>query len=422
MEAQPLRCSVVVDSRNMHGQGRKLFGRPHHVTVGGIRTGLRNLGFDVEDVHIGIATRTSTPNPSQRLARMRDENIERAATWRADGARVIEGMLAERRGDVEEKQVDVLCALGIAELAVRKDPSTLVLLSEDMDLLPACQLATKWGARAVTVAPRRVHERDGEHGWALLSPSDLAVTLGYSDPDRMVRLRRRAAEMLAQPSGRTLRHRVIGWDAKAQIARVESNAGVIGQWAIGTRPEHGSKHDLHVVGAVAQARDLSAMPLMSLSETPAVDLHAVQRGVVSYWSRQDSIVVALDAGGTQGVSVPAGEPLLPGQPLLLLRTGRTTTYVGPLGDPVAPDSWPLRHLVGSGIVTGHTSTGHLLLNLCATDSQAEVLIPQTLSHQVRDPIPGAHVRLMLVGQHQSGRPMCHPLSSGLTQPTSSSTA
>ena len=83
---------------------------------------------------------------------------------------------------------------------------------------------------------------------------------------------------------------------------------------------------------------------------------------------------------------------------------------------------PLRHLVGSGIVTGHTSTGHLLLNLCATDSQAEVLIPQTLSHQVRDPIPGAHVRLMLVGQHQSGRPMCHPLSSGLTQPTSSSTA
>lgn len=142
------------------------------------------------------------------------------------------------------------------------------------------------------------------------------------------------------------------------------------------------------------------------------------RGVVSYWSRQDSIVVALDGGVTQGVSVPVGEPLLPGQPLLLLRTGKTTTYVGPLGVPVAPESWPLGDLVCSGIATGRTSQGHLLLDLCATDSQVEVLIPKSLAPQVRGPVPGAHVRLMLVGEHQSGRPMCHPLSSGLTQPTS----
>lgn len=253
-------CSVVVDSRNMHGQGRKVFGRAHHVTVGGIRNGLANLGFVVEDVHIGIATRTSTPNPSEQLARMRDENIERAATWTADGARVIEGMLAERRGDVEEKQVDVLCALGIAELAVRRDPPTLVLLSEDMDLLPACQLAAKWGAHAITVAPRRVHEREGEHGWALLSPADLAVTLGYSNPERMVRLRRRAAEVLTQPADQTLRYRVIGWDARTQVARVESNAGVIGHWATGTKPFHGHKYDLHVVGATAQPQDVARCP------------------------------------------------------------------------------------------------------------------------------------------------------------------
>ncbi|WP_163592734.1 hypothetical protein, partial [Klebsiella pneumoniae] len=84
---------------------------------------------------VGIATRTSTKSPGTWLIENLDRNIRYRDRLTADGAFVLEGLLVERGTKPEEKQVDVLCEIAVADIADRilrgtSNAKCIVVLSE----------------------------------------------------------------------------------------------------------------------------------------------------------------------------------------------------------------------------------------------------------------------------------------------------
>ena len=139
-------CAVVVDSRNLVGQAARLFGIPSNFTLNGLRQALAGFGLEPIEVRVGMATRVLQDKCSNHVTRMCEKNQTQASRLTADGAKVLHGYLAERGGDVEEKQVDVLCAVAVADLAERivvgaSQARCIVCISEDMDLMPAYDFA-----------------------------------------------------------------------------------------------------------------------------------------------------------------------------------------------------------------------------------------------------------------------------------------
>jgi hypothetical protein len=150
-------CAVVVDSRNVRGQSRKTFGHSRETEVSGIGAALYDYGLTPVEVQVGIATRTSTKSPSGRLQDAIGRNVRYRDRMTKKGARVLEGHLVERKGELEEKQVDVLCAIAVADIADRIGTHScqaqcIVVLSEDMDLIPAYEFATARGVPVVRAA------------------------------------------------------------------------------------------------------------------------------------------------------------------------------------------------------------------------------------------------------------------------------
>lgn len=190
-----------------------------------------SLGFDVQDIFMGTATKVVGGAPSEALVQTSQINIQRAEKWRGEGATILEGILAERRGAIEEKQVDVLCALKVVELAVIRGNSpnlhTIFILTEDMDLDPAANLATEWHAKVIRVAPGNIHQRrDNKSGWMLITRKDFYTLCAFpGTPEAATKLRRSLVRTITD-CVEPRRYSFLRYEGQPKYAVLRSNQGL----------------------------------------------------------------------------------------------------------------------------------------------------------------------------------------------------
>jgi len=316
---------VVVDSRNVWGATRRQFGAGKRVVVEGVREALRPYGFEAIDVYVGIASTTTATSPSPRLARDLEVNGKYAAAVNASPfGHALVGRLVERRGDLQEKLVDVLCAMQIArsahEIAARQTPAkAIVVFSEDMDLIPSYQFAQDLHVPVYAAASATVDTRP-DSSWLLLGESALRMSCERAH-GRFYgqRLRQEICEWLAAQTPRRMSFKVRGWDAKKSRLRLAHRSGAIGIWR-DPPPEAdhtvGAAHELHVVGLepCTSERDF---PLVTLSRQPAEwPPPSLVTATVREWDSPTHVVVILPTGPTQGLNATIGS-LLPGDRVLV---------------------------------------------------------------------------------------------------------
>lgn len=316
---------VVVDSRNVWGATRRQFGAGKRIVVEGVREALRPYGFEVIDVYVGIATTTTATSPSLRLARELEANGKYAAAVNASPlGHALVGRLVERRGDLQEKLVDVLCAMQIArsahEIAAGQTPArAIVVFSEDMDLIPSFQFAQDLHVPIYAAANATVDTRP-DSSWLLLGESALRMSCERAH-GRFYgqRLRQEICKWLTAQTPHRLSFKVRSWDAKRSFLRLTHNSGAIGIWH-DPPPEvdHavGAAHELHVVGLEPCTSDRD-FPVVTLSLHPAPwPPPSLVTATVREWDSPTHVVVILPTGPTQGLNATIGS-LLPGDQVLV---------------------------------------------------------------------------------------------------------
>lgn len=333
--APAVRCAVVVDSRNIFGQTRRRFGIGSHVTFGGVTDALARIGFEVVQGFVGIATLPAAKSPSQNLAGMCDRNRLQKARFEAEGFTVMEGLLAERNNQIEEKQVDVLCAVKVAELAVAATSrdsglEAVVVISEDMDLMPAFDYATRLGVPVYAASVDTVHRRPSQADWLLLSDQTLALMQGLPE-SRADSLRAKVASIALEGRTQSLRWTGYGVSRPGRPTVMKSNTGLLGYWNP-TRPvQRNRKYDLHPVSLTVSS---DGFPFLNLSDTEeSGGFEDVVLATAKYWVEPTRLAVQVDGDATSiSLTVPPGA-VLPGERLAVLRTTMSNSpghyFVGP---------------------------------------------------------------------------------------------
>lgn len=417
---------MVVDTRNIHGHSIKLLGEPRHVTVEGVKNMFSSLGFDVQDIFMGTATKVVGGAPSAALMKTSQINIQRAEKWRGEGATILEGILAERRGVIEEKQVDVLCALKVVELAVVRgnspNPHTIFILTEDMDLDPAANLATEWRAKVIRVAPGNIHQRsDNKSGWMLITRKDFYTLCAFpGTPESATKLRRSLVRTITdcvEPRRYSfLRYEGQPDEDQPKYAVLRSNQGLHVKME---NPEPGLKYKDKISLRVQDVRmnDRSqGFPDIYVGESPDNGyLHNIVSAKILYWSGQDRIYVQIDRGGNQyHIPVPVGEALAPNDEIILLlrssnKVGdRSYIYLGPSVD-LSDDAAEETHLQ-FGTVT--KIEGNLGFVKVGSGDEWVMKISSSLEDKI---LIGSQIRVANTGyiHLNTERPLCFPLSSAL---------
>ncbi|RZS91153.1 hypothetical protein EV189_0387 [Motilibacter rhizosphaerae] len=385
--ALPVPAYVVVDSRNVRGQVKDLFGVGRHVSVPGVCQILSRFGFDVQEVWFGIAT-TGPKNPSAHLASELDKNADFAARVTADArGRVLEGRLVERRGAgtglrTEEKLVDVLCAMQVSRLAhdinAGRRSGSIVVLSEDMDLIPSYEFARELDVPVYAAANETVDTRSEHSRWLLLPEGALSLGFGrLLGRDQGSALRRVIARLLLAEQQVTMTFKVTGADLAAGRVYLQHNSGARAVWSTAKIRRKGDKFDLHVTGVDF---DEGPFPRLTVSDAepaawPLVGVHEAE--VVRWQSPTRALVRVVADGGRHTVEAPCGS-LLPG--------GRVVVHHARQGD---QDAWRL-----VGAVAARTET----------PGWADATCPEIVRAITTAPSVGALVRAMLGSEQITLRP------------------
>ena len=331
-KAMPVAPAVViVDSRNVWGAARRQFGTGKRVVVEGVREALRPYGFEAIEVHVGIATTTTARAPSLRLTSDLAVNNKYAAAVNASPlGHALVGRLVERRGDLTEKLVDVLCAMQIArsahEIASGQSPAkAIIVVSEDMDLIPAYQFAQDLDVPIYAAANATVDTRP-DSSWLLLGESALRMSCERVE-GRLYgqRLRQEICTWVTAPTPRTLEFTVRSWNSKGSRLRLAHRSGAIGIWhdpPDQTDHTTGATHDLAVVGLEASGSERD-FPIVTLGQRPTSwPPPLLVSATVREWDSPTQVVVILPTGPTQVLSTTIGS-LLPGD-RVLIHEGRAT--------------------------------------------------------------------------------------------------
>lgn len=416
MSPKLVPCAVVVDSRNLIGQSARLFGAPSNFTIPGIRRALEAYGFDPVEVRVGTATRVLQEKCSERVNRMRQKNEDAAKRLESDGATILHGYLVERGGTVEEKQVDVLCAVAIADLAERilvkaSAAQCIVSLSEDMDLMPAYDFAHARDVPVFAAAIDTVHVRSEQRAWMLLDEEAIDLSCPSSGRYRGMKLRAWIAR-IALESVQVAGVWTVGFRLSDGTYEMSRNNGARGFWLNPDSVRPGQKATLYATGVVADA-STRRFPYLQLSEVPSKGPFAnVETGTVQFWVAQNRVKIALSSGQNVTVGAPAGS-LLPAQEVAVL-TGPADSFtlIGELDKGDEPALWtvaPRRRAlveVTVGQVTKGWAKGRL------EESGQEVAIAlKCVSLRERD-----RLAVSLVGTHPTwGIPAVHPMMSPLPE-------
>ncbi|WP_454853912.1 hypothetical protein [Promicromonospora soli] len=361
------RCAVVIDSRNLNGAIRGAFGLPSAVTWAGVRAGLRRHGLDAVSCAVGTATRVvGGSKSSSNVARAQKKNLEFRDRLVDEGAEVLEGILAQRDDKMEEKQVDVLCALKVADLAAQKrlgqiDIDAIVVLSEDMDLVPAYLLAENYGVPTYAAATQTVYKRQDQANWLLLDEGILAEFASPSGRRRGLGVRNLVAKIVVGDVRDPLRWSVFVPSASpGSPALLTTNSGLKGRM-IENSLKRKDKADLHAVGVTVDPS--GRFPFLELGRAPvAGPMAGISRGKIEYWAEPTRVAVRLDGGSSVVLTAPIGAGL-PGESVAVLTTsGRQggRYFVGPLdrSTPVLPTEVTVESPAnGSGWHYGTTPDG-----------------------------------------------------------------
>lgn len=414
-------CAVVVDSRNLIGQSGRLFGTPSNFTIPGIRRALEAYGFDPVEVRVGTATRVLQEKCSERVNRMRQKNEDAAQGLEADGATILHGYLVERGGTVEEKQVDVLCAVAIADLAERilvkaSAAQCIVSLSEDMDLMPEYDFAHARDVPVFAAAIDTVHVRTEQRAWMLLDEEAIDLSCPSSSRYRGMRLRAWIAR-IALESVQVAGVWTVGFRLADGTYEMSRNNGARGIWSNPDGARSGQKVTLYATGVVADATT-RRFPYLSLSDTasegPFIN---VRTGTVQFWVAQNRVKVTLDSGDNVTVWAPAGS-LLPGQEVAVLNgSDDSCTLIGALDKGEEPDLWTVapRRRALVEVTVGQATKGWAKGRLEESGQEVAIAL-KCVTLRERD-----RLAVSLVGTHPTwGIPAVHPMMSPLPELTTTS--
>ena len=419
------RCTIIVDTQNIAKRTKDLLGFKKNLSAAGIRTFFASLGYEIDALYMAAATKPK--GDIARVEKSLKHNNERAAKWEAEGATILPGYLAARNErtstgeievSIEEKQIDVLCALAIIQAALdhANDPHHVIfVLSNDSDLLPAMDMAATLGARIIhaRTAEYRALDTSTTHSWMALTCEDLA-TISHALPEKSYSgMRADLGTVLSNPRqartynfGRTSNNgsymfkSLSGLEVRGDaedIARQDSYAYSLYPRSLWVKPRY--------------------FPALSVADTPGLEVRtrsSLYTGTVEYWRNNYTIGVRLEGTGEElSVPVPTGESLLVGDRVLLAATGsRYDTdwcYVGPLGAAHSSEKTVLLAQVT------HMDERYIYLEADFRDRGGAVeyfRIPLRGSGNLHCE-PGAWMRIMRTGLIQDGYEFSYALSSDL---------
>lgn len=182
----------------MFHQAGDALGVPACPTVPGVRAAMARYGFDVQEIHIGLAVARARDLPA--LARLHAVNDAYRQQVLADGGQVLLGELHQKSsGPVQEKMVDSACCVRITryvdEIAHgRSSVRAILVLSKDIDLQPAIDYAVESDVPIFVVAQDVVQHRP--HPYLLVGPSGYAEITSSSRGPSGHELREDLAAML----------------------------------------------------------------------------------------------------------------------------------------------------------------------------------------------------------------------------------
>lgn len=340
---------VIVDSRNVWGSARAVFGVGRRVDVQGVCDALRPYGFDVREVHVAIGTEGSDRSSSTRLSSALKQNRDYAAKIEADRrGHVLRGRLVERSRDLEEKLVDVLCAIQIARVAHniaagRNDARAIIVLSEDMDLIPAYTFAQDLTVPVFAASHATVDTR-GECGWLLLPEGPWRSACGRPYGRHTGReLRRFIATMCSRNTPVRMSFTAHAHDKRQDSLFLRHNSGAQAIWrrppATASRSV-GDKHELYVNGLELDESE-RAFPVLEVSNIPGVESR-FEHGSVVRWRTATRVEVSIPGTGNRTLTAPIAS-LLPDDEVLVQgyeRRGQPAwRLVGPLGSRAPSPGW-----------------------------------------------------------------------------------
>lgn len=226
---------AVIDSANVRGQTKRVLGVACRPTVSGTVQALADYGFDVRAVHVAVAEPDSDALKQSRAEYKAGRvPIDKAPIFKKANRLFAEAISAEGgvvlRGDLrwepaskilQEKQIDVACAVDVVRHAYEiaagtSDYRAIVVVSDDVDLLPAVSLAVEKGVPCYIagveekISKRKLGPGGGDAPWLLLNERSLTA---MCSPSAVVGrdLRMRIANAVLQRSG------PLDWDGSGRV-------------------------------------------------------------------------------------------------------------------------------------------------------------------------------------------------------------
>jgi hypothetical protein len=343
-------AAVVVDSRNLRGQAGDVLGHPAHASVPGVERALQRYGFSLVEAYFGIATTGAGAKQSEELRRKISFNQDRAVHIEKDErGHILAGRLVERDGVTEEKLVDVLCALQIARLATairegRQSARAVVVISEDIDISPAYDLAEELGVPTYAAANQTVHTR--RHRWIVLGDDALLDMCGRPGQRTGHEIRGDFVELVLGTAPVTMRARYVDGARRVVVFDHSSGAqGVVPVSAMSRSFVRGAVFNLYAHG-VDLGRNRNEFPRLHLGiSRPAASPTDLVRTTVVRISGPTTVSVRMPTGGVRSVGAPLGRLRPGGEVLLQVDAAGSPRYVGPVdgsaaGPPAGSDPAP----------------------------------------------------------------------------------
>lgn len=362
-------CVVIVDTRNVRGMLSDLLGgTAFKPTADGIRRALRGYGFDPKEIYAGIATSTTNNHPSDRVLDMVARNERYRDDLKSRGVRVLEGYLAERGSNVDEKKVDVLLALQVADVVDRinkgqSKATCIVVLSEDMDLMPAYDYAQDRGVQVYALANDTIHLRDDQRKWLLLHES-AARQLAETQATEGTPLRGYAARLALGITPRSMPTKwKARWNQRPGEVVLFNGKGLKGTVYSKRALMLGEALDL-VPSKIVFPEGGVLFPEVTLQDAGAVPgaMEGVHEAVVTTWTSPTKVKATfVDRTGDCSVTIAAGS-VLERDRIAILRTSRQTGlahyYIGPVERFTLPPRWPHDNAVVTATITGRGENNH----------------------------------------------------------------
>lgn len=326
-------AAVVVDTWNLRGQCFDVLGERRYPNVEGIKKALDSYGFEVTNVFAALAVDTG-PHPSTRIKEcLKTSKVYVDRIEAAPDATMLRGRLVERDGALEEKLVDVLCALRVFRCATEiangdSKAEAIVVLSEDVDLSPAYELAAEYGVPVYAASNETVYSRRGP--WLILGDSAYLNMCGRSLGSEQGHERRLALvnQLLTPTESRSfaVRYRETG-SGQVVLRHRTGVEGVVQASSLRAAVLPGQRFTLYPVG-IDLGATWNAFPRLSLDVRASAVGATLLEGTVDSWVEPTRVVVDVPTIGKKTLGFTPGTVVPPMKVLIATAPGRRPYLIG----------------------------------------------------------------------------------------------